>query len=116
MVTCCSGDLGVAQPRGGKHDARDAICISKDTMPEDAIEFGYPYVRAQTQQELKITERVASYNAGDIDKVAHMYESEGKCRKTIAYFRRTCTYRSRISKVSPSKDISSSYGILSLSL
>ena len=40
-------------------------------MREDAKEFGDPLVSvcATTQQELKIAERVAAYNAGDMDKV-----------------------------------------------
>ena len=49
-------------PNCGKdHDARDIIRLYKDTMREDAIEFGdlLESIRAPTQQELKIAERVA---------------------------------------------------------
>ena len=42
-----------------KHDVGDTIRIYKDTISEDAMEFGDPYVRASTQQELNIAERVA---------------------------------------------------------
>ena len=39
---------------------RDTIRIYKDTMWEDTMEFGDPYVCAPAQQELKIAERIVA--------------------------------------------------------
>ena len=68
LGTCRSGDLCVAPSRIEEHDARYTIRIYKDTMCEDAIEFSNHHVCAQTRQELKIAERVSSYNAGDMNR------------------------------------------------
>ena len=68
------GDLSVAPSRGEEHDARDTICVYKDTICEDSREFSDPHVRAQTQHELKIAERVAASNACDGDQVARIDE------------------------------------------
>ena len=38
------------------------------------MDFDDFYVRAPTQQELTISERVVSYNSGDVDKVARIEE------------------------------------------
>ena len=72
--TCRSGDLSVAPSPGEEHDARYTVRLYKDTMREDAKEFGDPLasVRAPTQQELKIAKRVAAYAADDMDKVARI--------------------------------------------
>ena len=78
-------DLSVTPSRGEEQDARETIRFYKDTMHEDAMEFGYPLVRAPTQQELKIAERVAAYNAGYIDKVARIDKSEEERCKWKAY-------------------------------
>ena len=43
-------------------------------MRKDAMEFGDPYVRAPTHQVMKIVERVAAYNSGEMDKIARIYE------------------------------------------
>ena len=51
---------------------RDTIRICKDTMREDEMEFGDPYVSAPNLQELKIAECVVAYNAGDMDKVTRI--------------------------------------------
>ena len=59
LGTCRSSDLSVEPCCGDEHDARDTIRIYTDTMHEDAMEYGDLYVRASTQQELKIAERVA---------------------------------------------------------
>ena len=74
--TCRSADLSMAPSRGEELDARDIIRLYKDTMRKDAMKFGDPLasVHARTQQELKITESVAAYNAGDIDKVTRIEE------------------------------------------
>ena len=40
------------------------------------MEFGDPYIRTPTPQELKIDERVGAYNDGDIDKVAPFDERD----------------------------------------
>ena len=61
---------------GEEHDARDTIRLYPDTLREDAIEFGDPADRAQTKQELKITERVAAYISGNMDEVARIDERE----------------------------------------
>ena len=45
-------------------------------MREDAMEFGDPLARAPTQQELKIAERFAAYNTGDMDKVARIMSAK----------------------------------------
>ena len=50
-------------------------------MREDAMKFGDPDIRAAAQQELKITERVTAYNAGDMDKVSRIDEREEQRRK-----------------------------------
>ena len=52
----------------------DTIRLYKDTMREDTMEFSDPGIRASTQQELKIAERLAAYNSGDVDKAARIYE------------------------------------------
>ena len=76
-----SDDLSVAPSRGEEYDARDMIRIYKDTMREDATEFDDPYVRAPTQRELKIAERVGAYNAGEMDKVARIDERDEQSRR-----------------------------------
>ena len=48
LGTCQSIDLTVAPSHGKEHDARDMIRTYKDTLREDAMEFGYSYVHAQT--------------------------------------------------------------------
>ena len=72
------------------------------------MEFGDPYVRAPTQQELKIAERVAANNAGDMDKVARIDEREEKRRRWKSYHRSVRKYHAGISKASSSKVNSSS--------
>ena len=71
----------MAPSRGEEHDASYTIRIYKDTMREDAIEFGVHYVCAATQQKLKIAQRVAAYNFGDMDKVVRIVEREEQRRK-----------------------------------
>ena len=80
-ISCRNDDLGVTPNRGEEHDTRDMICIYKNTMREDAMEFGYLCVRAPTQQELKIAERVAAYNTDDMDRIARIDERDEQCRK-----------------------------------
>ena len=103
-----SADLSVVLSRGKEYDARDVIRLYKDTMREDAIEFNDPLVRAPTQQELKIAERVAAYNSGGMDKVAHINESEEQRRRWKANHRGVRKYHAGISKASSSKGYSSS--------
>ena len=59
LGTCRSGGLGVV-PSCEQQDARNTIRTYEDTQYEDAREFGDLYVRAPTQQELKIAERVTA--------------------------------------------------------
>ena len=82
------------------HDARDTIRLYKDKMCEDAIEFGDPQVHAQTQQELKIAERVTAYNSGEMDKFSRLDEREEERRKWKSYHRDARKYRAGVSKVS----------------
>ena len=98
----------MAPSRGEEHYARDTIRIYKDTMREDAMEFGDPYVRAPTQQELKIAERVAAYNSCDMDKVARIDERDEQCRNWKSYHRSVRKYHAGVSKASSSKGNSSS--------
>ena len=74
-------------------------------MREDDTEFGdlLASVRALTQQELKITERIAAYNAGDMDKVACINKREEERCEWKAYHRNVRKYRASISKESSSK-------------
>ena len=100
-----TGDLSVAPSRGEENDACDTICLYKDTMREDAIEFGDPLanVRAPAQQELRIAERVCAYNDGDMDKIARIDEREEKRRNWKAYHRNVRKYRAGVCKASSSK-------------
>ena len=91
-----------------EHDARDAIRIYKGTMCEDAMGLGDPAVRARTQQELEIAERVAAYISGDMDKVARIDEREEQRRKCKSYYRSVRKYHAGISKALSSKHNSSS--------
>ena len=108
LGTYRSCDLSVAPSRAEEHYARDTIRLYRDTMREDAMEFGYPAVRAPTQQELKIAERVAAYSSGDMDKVARIDEREEQRRKWKSYHRSVRRYHAGISKASSSKGNSSS--------
>ena len=83
--------------RGEEHDARDTSRIYKDTMREDTMAFGDSYVRVSTQQELKIAERVAAYNVGDMDNVARIDERDKQRRKCKSYHRSVRRYRAGIS-------------------
>ena len=96
----------MASSSGEEHDVRYIIRLCKDTMREDAIEFGNPLatLRAPTQQELKIPVPLAAYNAGHIDKVAHIDECEEESRKWRVYPRNVCKYRASVSKAASSKD------------
>ena len=60
LGTCRSCDLSVAPSCGEEHNARDAIRLCKDTIREDAMDFGDPAARAPTQLNLKIAARVAA--------------------------------------------------------
>ena len=77
-------------------------------MREDEIEFGDPALRAPTRQELKISECVAAYNSGDMDKVASFDEREERHRKCKSYYRSVRKYHAVISEASSSKGNSSS--------
>ena len=105
LGTCRSGDLNVYPSHSDEHDARDRIRLYKDTMREDAMEFGDPLVsvRSQTQQQL-IVVRIAVYNSGDMDKVARIDQHDEKRRKWKAHHRIVCKYRANISQAAPSKD------------
>ena len=77
-------------------------------MHENAMEFGDPYVHAPTQKELKISERVAAYNAGAMDKVSRIDEREEDPHRWKCYHRSVHKYRTGISKATSSKVNSSS--------
>ena len=51
LDNCCSSYLSSAPGQGEEHDSWDKIRLYKDTMREDAIEFGDPLAsfRATTQ-------------------------------------------------------------------
>ena len=85
LGTCPSGDLRIAPSCVKEHDARDTNRMYKDTMCEDAMEFGDSHVRVPTQQELKNAKRVAANNSGDMNKVSRNDEREYERRKCIAY-------------------------------
>ena len=74
-------------------------------MNEDPMEFGdhLASVHAPNRQELKITERVAAYNAGDMDKVSGIDEREEERRKWKRYHRNVRKCVASVSKVSSSK-------------
>ena len=108
LGTFRSGGLSVAPSRTEEHDARDTISIYKDTIREYVMEFDDPYVRAQTQHEMKISDRVATYNAGDMDTVGRIDELEEQRRKWKSYYRSVLKYHAGISKLSFSKGNSSS--------
>ena len=57
----------MARSRRAERDARYTIRMYEDIMLEDEMELDDPLVRTPTQQELKITERVAPCNAGNMD-------------------------------------------------
>ena len=67
------------------------------------MKFGDPFVRVQSQQELKITECVAAYNASDKDKVAHIDKREEVRRKWKEYHGNARIHRAGVSKGSSSK-------------
>ena len=73
----------MAHSHGEEHDARDMARVYSDAMCEDAMEFGDPLanVRAPTQEEFKIAERVSAYNSGDMSKVVHIDEFNEEFRK-----------------------------------
>ena len=72
------------------------------------MEFGAPFIRAPTQQELKIAERVSACNAGDMDKDARFDKREKYSRKWKMYHRNLGKYRAGISKASFSRGDNSS--------
>ena len=63
-------------------------------------------MRAPIQQELKIAERFAAYNSGDMDKVACIDEHEEERRKWKAYHHSVRKYRTGIFEASSSKGCS----------
>ena len=65
---------------------------------------------------MSIAERVAAYNAGDMDKVARIDKREKECREWKVYHSSARKHRAGISKVSFSKVNSSSGGTLSLNV
>ena len=93
----------MAPIRGEEHDARDTIRLYQNTMRKGAMEFGDPLVGAPARQELKIAERVAAYNAGNMDKVARIDKREEERRKWKTYHSNVRKYRAAVSKASFSK-------------
>ena len=67
------------------------------------MEFGDSGIREPAQQELKIVERVATYNSGDINRIARIDGREGQSRRWKAYNHSVRKYYAGISKASSSK-------------
>ena len=69
------------------------------------MDFGDPLasVCAPTQQELKIAELVAGYNAGNMSKVARIDEREVELRKWKTYDHNSGKHRAGVSKTLSSK-------------
>ena len=97
---CKSGDLSQAPTRGEEHDARDAVRLYKDTLREDALEFGdvEAAVRLPTKHERNVAERVAAVEAGDVEKVARIDARENERCKWKAYHRSVRKARANASK------------------
>ena len=85
---------------------RDIILLYKDMMREDKMVFDdiLARVRAPTQQELKIAERVSAYNVGNRDKDPRIDELEEECRKRKVYHRNVRKFPSSVSKAAHLKD------------
>ena len=97
---CRSGSLSQAETRGEEHDARDAVRLYRETMREGMLEFGDPSTveLKLTKHELKIAERAAAVQAGDVAKVAHIDACEEDRRKWKAYHRNIRKARAKASK------------------
>ena len=89
MGTCHRVDLSVAPSRDDEHDTRDTMRLCKDTMREDAMELGDPLasICALTHRELKIAQRVAVYNPGDLYKISRVDVLDEERRKRKEYHR-----------------------------
>ena len=103
-----SGDLSGTPSCGEEHDAHDTIRIYMDPIRYDAMEFGNTYLHAPTQQKLKIAERVAAYNAGNVDNDALIDKRDEHLRKWKYYHPSVRKYHVCISKASSSKGNNSS--------
>ena len=101
---------------GEENDTRNITCFLKDKMPEDAIEIDslFASLRAPILQELKIIERVAGCNDGDMNKIARIDEHEEERRKCNAYHRNCRKYRESVSKKTSSKKHYPSKGFIGL--
>ena len=66
-------------------------------MCEDAMEFSDSFGRPPTQQNLKIAEHVAAYNACDMHKVARIDEHDEERRVWKTYILSTRKYRTGVS-------------------
>ena len=82
------------------------ISVCKNTMRENATEFGYQYVdlSALAKQYLKIGERVAAYNTCNMIRVAWIDERDEDLRKCKAYHLNACKYRGIVFRVASSND------------
>ena len=87
LGTCHTDDQSEASSCGEEHNACDTIRLYEDTMRGWAMDFGDHLVCEPTQQELKIPERVTTYNASEMDKAALIDEREQQCRMLKAYHR-----------------------------
>ena len=70
------------------------------------MDFGDPLAsfRVPTQQQLKMAECVAAYNAGNMDKVARIDEREEGRQKWEVHHRELSKYGANVYKVAFSKD------------
>ena len=75
-------------------------------MREDVFEFSglLASVYAPTQQELKIAEYVAAFNAGGMSKIARIDESDEERRKRKAYHHNVRKYHTGAFKAASSRE------------
>ena len=76
-------------------------------MREDKIEFSDPPVHELPEQEVRIAERVAEYNSGDMDGVVCLDEHEELCDRLKASIHSVSKYNSGITTASSSNGNSS---------
>ena len=96
----------MAPSRREEHDVFGTVRLYKDTMDEDRMEFGDPLasVRAPTQQELKISERVTAYYADGMDKVPRIDKFEEERSKWKVHHLNFRKYRASVSSAMSSRN------------
>ena len=97
---CRNGDVSQAPARAEEHDARDAVCLYKETMREYILEFGDPSMveRKLMRHVSEIAVRAAVVQSGDVAKVARIDVREVERRKWKAYHCKICKACSKPSK------------------